>query len=279
MNWSNSLCRASRLSYSSRYFALYWSVSGILGRRSMKGFWREVDATMLAAFLAAALTTPLPSLAQALQDPSAQCTTDLAKKPDFAHVVDKLPLGGGREITFAMLANDAVPTVQERGEIGAFFTAWEECGKLGESFRQAHYPPEVNNQLAVSLTAMKEIGVDLYKGRVSYGDANRRFATVRDGLVTKVTEFVQQYKKDLEAQRAQTVALGAQAQDRALQASIQEREAAAQEQAQRQQRMQMMFNYLQANRVQIAPPPALQIRPSVTTNCIANGNQVNCNSQ
>ena len=54
---------------------------------------------------------------------------------------------------------------------------------------------------------MNEIGVDLYKAKITYGEANRRMAAVRDELIAKVTGFVQQYKKELAAQQAQTEAL------------------------------------------------------------------------
>jgi hypothetical protein len=65
----------------------------------------------------------------------------------------------------------------------------------------------VNIQLLSTLTSMNEIGVDLYKAKITYGEANRRMAAVRDELIAKVTGFVQQYKKELAAQQAQTEAL------------------------------------------------------------------------
>jgi hypothetical protein len=120
------------------------------------------------------------------------------------------------------------------------------------------------------------VGVDLSKGKISYGEANKRLASIRDDMMPKVTTIVQQYKKELAEQQARTAAARAQAQDRALQASIQEQQAEAQQEAQRQQRTQMILNYLRANRVQIAPPPPLQIRQPVTSNCVLNGNQANC---
>lgn len=226
---------------------------------------------------AALLMIPAAGVAQAVQDPSAQCSLDLATKPDFALIADKLPIGG-RKISFAMLANDTVPTSLERTEIAALFQANEDCGKVGESFRQANYPPEVNSELMVTLTANDLVGVDLYKGRISYGEANKRLASIRDDLISKMTTTVQQYKKELAEQQARTAAAQAQARDRAFQASIQEQQAEAQQEAQRQQRAQMILNYLRANRVQIAPPPNLQIRQPVTSNCVLNGNQANCTS-
>ena len=54
---------------------------------------------------------------------------------------------------------------------------------------------------------MNEIGVDLYKAKITYGEANWRMAAVRDELIAKVTGLVQQYKNELAAQQAQTEAL------------------------------------------------------------------------
>jgi hypothetical protein len=120
------------------------------------------------------------STAGADQDPSIKCTADLATQSAYSHVSDKLPLADMRQITFAMLANDAVPTVQERSEIAAWFAARDACGKLGESYRQSNYLPEVNTQLLVTMTTLSEIGVDLYKAKITYGEANKRVATARD---------------------------------------------------------------------------------------------------
>ena len=227
---------------------------------------------------AVALSLSTASIAQTVQDPSAQCSIDLTSKPEFADIRDKLPIGDLREITFAMLANDALPSARERDGIAAWFAGREECRKVGESFRQANYPPEVNNQLTVSLTAFNEIGVDLYKGRISYGEANKRFGAARDELVTKITDIVQQYKKEIAAAQAQAAAQQSQAESQRLQAASQESQAAAQAEALRQQRMQMILNYTRANRIQLPPPPNLQIRQPVTSNCVINGNQANCTS-
>jgi uncharacterized protein YeaO (DUF488 family) len=222
------------------------------------------------------ILSSVASTSRAETDPSIQCMLDLATKPEFAHISSKLPLGNFREISFAMLANDAVPTVAERAEIAAWYAGRDGCGKLGEAFRQSNYPAEVNVQLVSAITAVNEIGVDLYKAKITYGEANKRIAAARDELTTKVTEFVQQYKKELAAQQAQAAAAQAQVAD--ARSRIEERNdaMAARAEDERRQRAQMIFNFLQANRVQVPapyfPPPT---RP-VITNCTRNGNQTNC---
>ena len=199
------------------------------------------------------ILSSVASTSRAETDPSIQCMLDLATKPEFAHISSKLPLGNFREISFAMLANDAVPTVAERAEIAAWYAGRDGCGKLGEAFRQSNYPAEI-----------------------TYGEANKRIAAARDELTTKVTEFVQQYKKELAAQQAQAAAAQAQVAD--ARSRIEERNdaMAARAEDERRQRAQMIFNFLQANRVQVPapyfPPPT---RP-VITNCTRNGNQTNC---
>ena len=235
--------------------------------------------SLLSVMGAALLTTALPSVAQTVQDPSAQCSKDLATQPQFSELRGKIPLADSRDITFAMLANDALPTKPERDAIAAWFSGLEQCKSVGESFRQANYPPEVNDQLIASITALNEIGVDLYKGRISFGEADKRIANVRDQLTAKVTEIVQQYKKEIEAQRTQAAALKAQAENQRLQAATQAQQAASQDEELRLRRNQMIMNYLQANKVQIAPLPQPQYRSPVITNCSQNGNQTNCFSR
>jgi hypothetical protein len=233
----------------------------------------SISRAATAAFLLAASGA---TFAAQEVDPSAQCSIDLATKSEFSHLADKLPLGDGDAPTFAMLANDNVPTAQEREEIAAWFAGREACKQVGASFRQSHYPLEVNNQLDITLTAINEIGVELYKGRITYGEANRRITAQYQDLMVKATAIIQQYKKEIEASRAEATQAQAQAQDRRLQAANQESHAAAQAEEQRRQRLQMIFNYLQANRVQIAPPPQLRSPAGVTTNCSTVGGQTNC---
>lgn len=90
--------------------------------------------------------------------------------------------------------------------------------------------------------------------------------------------IVEQYKKEIAAQQAQSAALQSQAESQRLQASSQERQAVAQEEAARQQRMQMILNYMRATRIQAPPLPNLQIRQPVTSNCTISGNQATCTS-
>jgi hypothetical protein len=144
---------------------------------------------------------------------------------------------------------------------------------------ETHYPPEVNSQLEISLTAISLIGVDLYKGKITYGEANKRIAAARDDLMSKVTTIVQAYKKEIEAQQVKAAELHSQAESQRVQAANQERQAAAQEEGLRQHRNQMILNYLQANKVQIALPPQMPYRQPVTTNCTQNGSQTNCFSR
>jgi hypothetical protein len=62
---------------------------------------------------AALLTISAASIAQPAQDPSARCALDLATKPEFSRISDKLPVGDIRNITFAMLALRAKGTNEE----------------------------------------------------------------------------------------------------------------------------------------------------------------------
>jgi hypothetical protein len=62
-----------------------------------------------ATVTAGLLLIPVTGIAQTVQDPSAQCVSDLATRSDFSRISDKLPVADVRNMTFAMLASEAVP--------------------------------------------------------------------------------------------------------------------------------------------------------------------------
>lgn len=74
--------------------------------------------TQLGAVLA---LSSMLGISRADEDPPIQCTVVLATYPAFSHINAKLPLGDIHEISFTLLANDAIPNVQERNEIAARF--------------------------------------------------------------------------------------------------------------------------------------------------------------
>src|ERR1700687_1063184 len=101
---------------------------------------------------------------------------------------------------------------------------------------------------------MNEIGVDLYKGRSRTEKLTGGWQRYETSLLPKLLASSNGTKKELAAQQAQTAALQAQAAD--VQSRIDERndEMAARAEDQRREKAQMIWNFLQANRVQIPMP-------------------------
>ena len=134
-------------------------------------------ATTLAGCIAVAVVLPLvsaPVTAQeqaatpASQDPTVDCVKALPSDDRFAAIRGKLPLAGA-DISLTMMANDALPTKQEREAIASWFDARDACAKLGESWREQYYPAEIVALTNAAATKVKVIGVDLYQGKISYG--------------------------------------------------------------------------------------------------------------
>ena len=238
-----------------------------------------------AAFIAvcALATLQIAFAARADEDPTVQCVRALAAESRFDAIRTKISIPDMRGISFEMLANDAIPTAEERKAISDWFAGQDACATLGASWRDTHYPPEVNAIGIATSTKVQLIGVDLYKGKTNYSDANKRVAIIRDELLKRLSEIIGQYKQEMEAQQALQAHNASveraqverqQETDEAQRQRAYDRQAQSDYQAQQQRlaRQRLILNFFQANRI---PMP----RRPVQTNCMTDGNQTNCTSQ
>jgi hypothetical protein len=241
--------------------------------------WRCVVA------VAVAVLPLLVGTARADEDPSIQCGRDLAAESRFDAIRAKIPMPDIRNISFEMLANDAIPTPPERRAIAAWFAGQDDCKERGSSWRESHYPAEVNSTAMAFFTQWQLLGIQLVKGKIAYSDANKRLAVMRDDYVAKLTEIMKQYKQELEAQQAQEARQAQAAADKRAQTQRERdretqrlsqaaAEADARAEEQRLRRQQMILNYMQSNRY-VLPMP----RQPTQTNCTTVGNQTTCTSQ
>jgi hypothetical protein len=221
-----------------------------------------------------ATSTPAPS------DPVLKCNAELTARPEFSDIVAKLPLPDMAHIPFSMLANESLPTAQERTEIAAWFDGFQKCWDLGAPTRQATWPPEIFQLSMEGKTGIEDIGADLYNSKITYGEANKRLQALGNSITGRLIPIIKQYQAQLAAEqetaRQQAAAADAQARQQAANAQAVADARALQEQQLRQQRLQMFMNYMQATRPSV---PTLQPIPQPQThsmNCIRNGNYTNC---
>jgi hypothetical protein len=206
------------------------------------------------------------------------CVRTLSRDPEFADISAKLPLQDMNTISFSMLADQSRPTAQERKEIASWFDARENCWKASEPTLRALWPPEIVQISNEGSASLKVIGVELYNGRLTYGEANKQIEDLGNSIKGRIIPVVRQYQADAAAQKA------AEEQQTAQRAEVAERRSeqqqayadaqASQAQALRQQRAQLFLNFMRANQ----PPPVQLPTPprSYITNCASSGNSTNC---
>jgi hypothetical protein len=129
------------------------------------------------------------------------------------------------------------------------------------------------------------IALDLYHGKITYGEANKRTQDCVNSRREKLIPIVQRYQAELAAQKAADKAEADRQQQAAAQMAAQQRSEyiaqaqaqAPQEQANRAQRLQLFTNYM--NSVQAQQPLQQQMfapRPTYNTNCYTAANSTNC---
>jgi hypothetical protein len=217
-------------------------------------------------------------------DPLLLCMADLAGDPKFSDIADKLPLADPNHITFAMLADQSLPTPKERKKIAEWFDEREDCWKSSESLHRQQWPPELFQLAKEAGDSAREIGVKLYNRKISYGTANKQIQELRNSVSARTVPIVKQYQAEIAQQKAsaqakadddrkaveQSAKLREQAaEQRAMQEQQYANAQARQAEALRLQRAQIFLSYMHATQV---PPP----RPTYNTNCYTSGNYTNC---
>jgi hypothetical protein len=212
------------------------------------------------------------------------CVGVLSRDPRYAEITAKLPLRDFNTISFSMLADDSRPTPEERKEIAAWFDGRDQCWKESEAVLQSQWPPELFQLSNEGSAGMKAIGIALYKGKLTFGEANKQIEQLGNSIKARIIPIVKQYQADAAAQKAVEAQQAAQRQEAADRRGAQQQAyadaQASQAELQRQQRAQLFLNYLRANQ-----PPPLQLHqlPQMPqtrmTNCNTSGNTTNCISQ
>lgn len=207
-------------------------------------------AIVLLIVLAGCQTTQ-PAQVSIPPDPGRACVNDLAHRPEFSIIADKLALVDPSLQTFGMLSNTSKPNAAEKMTIAEWVKARQECIAMRREWRsQVNMPLILTAVQDASFSSFLNLTADLYNGKLTYGE----------------------YAKA----RANNAAQGDRQWAEAMQ-YLREQEAAADAQR-RNLAMQYLLNQQRATPT-YTPVVPYQIPIPKTTNCNFIGNQMHCTTQ
>lgn len=215
-----------------------------------------------------------PGTASQLSDPYLICMRQLAEDPNVGVIAKKLPLADMMHFSFEMLADESTATEEERRELTYWFDARQKCYQDGEAFHQKNFPPEIIQLAREGYDAVTEIGIELYKKKITFGEANKRIEHLRDETINKMIPIFKQYQADVAAEKAAAQERAERHQAYADAQAARDEQLRQQQEQLRQQRAALFLNYMHATQVQV--PQLAPISPTHTTNCQTIGNNTSC---
>lgn len=187
-----------------------------------------------------------------LPEQTARCFGFLPDDPELASLKEKMALDSVEMVTFSMLANDSIPTDDERKAISLYASKRDTCLKPMMALKSFFPNDPVLPLYRTTLDAAEQVILSLYKGQLSYGS----FAKIRKENYIRFEDARMKIVTEMKANDAAAL-------DRAQHLALeQQRVFIEQQQA-----------YASLYRPQILAVPAIR-----STHCQIIGNQVNCNS-
>jgi hypothetical protein len=226
--------------------------------------------------------------AEQAADPFLECVISFTSEAHYSIIAAKLPLADFNHITFNMLADQSKPTPQEREDIAEWFDRRDACWKNSAEYRNFNWPMDFVQLAEQGDIGIKEIGVDLYNRKISYGEANKRLQELGNGIKAKVASLLKQYQTETAALQAQAADKAERQRQYADQQQFQQQQyadaQARQNQALRQQRAQAFLGFMQQQQIQQQRVQQQQLqqfapRPTYNTNCFTAGSSTNCTTQ
>ena len=250
-------------------------------RRTKRPLFCTFVTTIALGYVAAAHAQNGSSQVQSAQtpqvDPFLQCLKDLAAEPQFEQLSHKLPLSNLANFTFAMLADESLPTPRERRDLYDWFERRDKCRQDSDALHRAQWPPEIYQVSTEGDAGIQAIGLDLYNRKITFGEANKRLEQLRNDIVAKLMPIIKQYQADIAEQNAAAERRQASAQQRAEQEQRYADAQAAQQELIRQQRAALFLNYMRAMQPRPLQVPQLPSPPpTYNTNCSTYGNMTDC---
>ncbi|MBT8582427.1 hypothetical protein G6653_06540 [Polynucleobacter paneuropaeus] len=218
------------------------------------------------------LFMPFFAFAQATDPSSAECFSALESNSELQVLKGKVALGNVSGQTLEILANDKKPSPAEKSALAKWDSSRQPCIQQSLEWSHSHYAPNVAVILERLISQFKSNLVDLYAGKITYGQFAKARQANADNAKAEAVNLDQQ-NQNANAQNKQ----------RQQQLNQQAQQAEAQNQAQRNAlATQMILNIkpYQAPFVpmQTAPLVAPHINSPTNTNCQMIGNTMNCTS-
>lgn len=184
-----------------------------------------------------------------------ECMEKVAADPKLAPLAVKTSLGQVAKISTSMLADNSLPTAQEKELIAQWADSRDRCFVTYTSTLKEDLPPEAFAVAQVSVNKAKLLAADMNAGKMTFGQFNRLRISQNSETESGFEQVRQLY--------------------------------AARQDQENQQRRQVLLMQLQnqlSKPTGNAPMPAPYMLPSpapasTTTNCTTFGNQVNCVSR
>ncbi|MRT30791.1 hypothetical protein [Herbaspirillum sp. CAH-3] len=183
-----------------------------------------------------------------------ECMDKVAADPKFAPLAAKTSLGQVAKISTSMLADNSIPTDQERDLIAKWADSRDRCFVTYTSTLKEDLPPEAFAIAQVSVNKAKLLAADMNAGKMTFAQFNRLRISQNSETESGFEQVRQLY--------------------------------AARQDDENQRRRQVLLMQLQSqlNKPAPAPMPAPYMVPmpaptTSTTNCTTIGNQVNCVSR
>lgn len=224
------------------------------------------------------------------QDPSAACIEQIKNDPRLKSLWGKYPFDPSKGLSLEVMSNRHKPNADDRAALSYLATEGERCFDLGADWRMANYPVQISALLTTYRVDALSAMADLYAGRITFGEMAKTRARLTSDLTTQAEAVVSKLKADRAAeeqrQRDRAAQLAdAEAAARQHQQEVAEQRSYAEAQVQAQQeaaaklqaeaaRRQAVLRLLKFNPISLPQPPK-----TVTTNCWAAGNAVNCTSR
>jgi hypothetical protein len=140
------------------------------------------------------------------------CINSLLKNAELNVLEGKLALGGAREQTFSMLANQDHPTAHEKIAIAFYGDLRKICYEEGEKHARKAGVPEAILQLDYGVASSGDvILVALHKGELTYGDYARLRKTLDDYRVQKLRDIERELQHNDPGSRQRAVEMAREA--------------------------------------------------------------------
>ncbi len=145
---------------------------------------------------------------------------DFSKNPKLSILAGKIALGGSSEQTFSHLTNNTKPTDAEKAAIALLSDEGRRCqNEIDKLSDDMPLPIKAVNHSSV--TAVQNLLVALYEGKITYGDfakLRKEVADNRESAVAQISHELQKNAAEADARAQQIAAQNAIAQAQASQA-------------------------------------------------------------